>query len=103
MPSDRAGSFLIGLTIGGALGGALALILAPRPGEEFREQLRERGIDIKERASQMAEQVKELSRQAVEEQRARFQQAINEGKEAAAKTRADLLSRYERAKGQGHM
>ncbi len=102
MPSDRAGSFLIGLTIGGTLGGALALILAPRPGGEIREQLRERGIEIKERAGQMAEQVRERSRLAVEEQRTRFQQAVSEGKEAAAKRRADLMSRYERAKGQGH-
>lgn len=100
MASDRASSFLIGLTIGGALGGILALILAPRPGTEFREQLRTRGVALKERAIEVADQVRERSRAAVEEQRSRLQQAVVEGKDAAAKTKADLLSRYEQAKTQ---
>jgi len=100
MANDRAGSFLIGLAVGGILGGALAVILAPRPGEEIRGELRTRGIELRERATDVADQIRERGRVAMEEQRGRLQQAIAEGKEAAAKTRSELLGRYEQAKGQ---
>lgn len=98
MANDRAGSFLTGLVLGGALGAALAILLAPRPGQETRQDLRIRGIDLKERAVGLAEEVAGKGRVAVEEQRDRLQQAIAEGKEAAAKTTSELMSRYEKAK-----
>lgn len=43
--------FLVGLLIGGALGAALALLYAPQSGEETREQLKKRGEDLKDGAS----------------------------------------------------
>jgi gas vesicle protein len=35
--------FLIGITVGGLVGGSIALLLAPEAGEELRNQLRARG------------------------------------------------------------
>ena len=98
MANDRPGSFLIGLAIGGAIGGLLAAVLAPRPGQEVREQLLARGIDIKDRATVLADQVKGSSKATLDEQKSRLQQAVSEGKEAAAKTKSELMDRYERAK-----
>ena len=45
--------FLVGLLIGGALGAALALLYAPQSGEETRDQLRKRGEDIKDGATEV--------------------------------------------------
>lgn len=41
--SSDTGAFLAGFVIGGLVGSAVALILAPRSGEEMRHQLMERG------------------------------------------------------------
>ena len=40
------GSFLAGFVIGGLVGGAVALVLAPRSGAETRSQITGRGRDI---------------------------------------------------------
>ena len=95
---DRASSFLIGLTLGGVIGGILAIGLAPSPGGEFRDQLRTRGVELREMAASVADQVKEISRTAVDEQRNRFQQAVAEGRDAEAKKRSEMLTKYEQAK-----
>lgn len=102
MAGDRAGSFLLGLTIGGVIGGVLAFLLAPQTGEDTRAEVRSRGIDLKERATTMVGQVKDLSRATVEDQKQRVQEALAEGREAAAKKRTDLLEQYEQAKRSGH-
>lgn len=81
----------------------LAIVLAPRPGEEFRSQMLTRGIEIKKQAEDVVDQVLERGRVAVEEQRSRFQQAVAEGREASARTRSEMLNRYEQAKSQGEV
>jgi gas vesicle protein len=35
--------FLIGITVGGLVGGSIALLLAPEAGEDLRNELRARG------------------------------------------------------------
>lgn len=44
------GAFLAGFVIGGLVGAAVALILAPRSGSEIRSQLMERGEEFRSRA-----------------------------------------------------
>ena len=46
----QASSFFTGFLIGGLIGAATALILAPQSGEETRTQIREKSIEIKEKA-----------------------------------------------------
>ena len=48
------GSFIAGFLIGGLVGAGVALLLAPQSGEETREMLRERGIELKNRAEEAA-------------------------------------------------
>lgn len=45
-------AFLAGFVIGGLVGGAVALILAPRSGAEIRSQLMERGDELRHRAQE---------------------------------------------------
>ena len=51
---DEFGAFLIGFIIGGLTGAAVSLLMAPQTGEETREYLRERAIELRDRAQETA-------------------------------------------------
>jgi gas vesicle protein len=78
MSDSGFGSFLAGVVIGGLIGAALGLILAPRTGEELREQVG--GF--------------------VDGKKAEWDEAINEGRAAAEQARAEMVSGTEAAEGQ---
>jgi len=46
--------FMTGLLIGVAVGFGLALLLAPKSGEEMREDLMQKGIELRDRAGELA-------------------------------------------------
>ena len=46
--------FVTGLLVGVAVGFGLALLLAPKSGEEFRDDLMQRGIELRDRAGELA-------------------------------------------------
>jgi gas vesicle protein len=73
MKDSGLGSFAVGVVIGGLVGAALGLLLAPQTGEELRDQVG--GF--------------------VDTRRTAFGDAINEGRAAAEKARADMLAEYE--------
>ena len=52
---DEFGAFLIGFIIGGLTGAAVSLLLAPQSGEETREYLRERAIELRDKAADTAQ------------------------------------------------
>ena len=62
--NSKGGEFLAGFILGGLVGAAIGLLLAPQPGEETRAQLMERGIELKARAE---EKMLEDARRRVEE------------------------------------
>ena len=102
------GAFFSGLVIGGLVGAAVALLLAPQSGEETRSMIREKGIELKDqveqtaseartRAEQMAQEAKmkaeEFQRRGqfvLEEQKARLERAVDAGKRAAQKKREEI-------------
>lgn len=49
--------FVTGLLIGVAVGFGLALLLAPKSGEQMREDLMQRGIELRDRAGELASRV----------------------------------------------
>jgi gas vesicle protein len=117
MSDDSHGwEFFTGFLLGTVVGAAAALLLAPQTGEETREVIRERGIelqgrmgqtseDARRRAEEMAAEARsratdaqERGRLVLEEQRSRLQDAIDEGKEAAARKREELSSRFQAEK-----
>ena len=73
MKDSGLGSFLAGLAIGGLIGAALGLLLSPSSGEEMREHVGE----------------------FVDERRAAFDEAVNEGRAAAEKARAEMMGAYD--------
>jgi gas vesicle protein len=73
MKDSGYGSFLAGIVVGGLIGAAIGLLLAPASGDEIREQVGE----------------------FVGERRAQLEEAISEGRAAAEKARAELLAAYD--------
>lgn len=78
MKDSGFGSFLAGVVIGGLIGAALGLLLAPQTGEEFREHIDD----------------------FVGEKRAEWDEAVNEGRAAAERARAGMVSEFDAAEGQ---
>jgi gas vesicle protein len=87
------GAFLAGLVVGGLVGAAVALLLAPQSGEETRTIIREKGIELKDRAVETAEETRARAERALEEARMRAEEAIEE-----TRLRAEELSRLTREK-----
>lgn len=52
------GAFLSGFVLGGLVGAAVALLLAPQSGEETRTYIREKGIELKDYAETSATEVR---------------------------------------------
>ncbi len=73
MKDSGIGSFLAGAAIGGLIGAALGLILAPQTGEEFRDHVND----------------------FVENKRAEIGDAVTEGRQAAEQARADMVTDFD--------
>ena len=94
-----SGDFLAGLILGGLVGGVLALLYAPTTGEQMRDQIREKSIELKALATDLdIEEIKARGQALVGEQKARLQEAIEEGKLAAARKKEELLAQLESAR-----
>ena len=70
MKDSGFGSFLAGVVIGGLIGAALGLLLAPQTGEELRDQVND----------------------FVENKRAELGDAVSEGRAAAEQARAEMVA-----------
>lgn len=84
---NEIGSFLTGFIIGGLVGAAVALISAPQSGEETRAQIRERSIEIRDRAVENVEEVRHRAEEAGTQARHRAEELAEE-----ARTRAEHLA-----------
>jgi gas vesicle protein len=68
---NSIGAFLAGIFIGGLVGAAAALLLAPQSGEETREQIREKSIELRDRAEVTLEEARTRVGQSAETVRVR--------------------------------
>lgn len=76
--------FFAGLVTGGLVGVGLALLLAPRPGEETRTQLKVKGLELKGQAEKsLAEAGHHAQEQAVVWQQ-KGKEILERGKQSAA-------------------
>ncbi len=87
------GTFLAGFVIGGLIGAAVALLYAPQSGEETRTIIKEKSIELKDKAVETAEEARARAEKALEEARARAEVAIQE-----TKVRAEELARITKEK-----
>jgi len=73
------GEFVIGFIVGGLIGAGLALLFAPQTGEETREMLKEKFLELKEKAEKIPETIKKET-----------QGFVQKGKEAYQEKKAEL-------------
>lgn len=85
-------NFLAGLGLGALIGAATALLLAPKPGTETRQDLANATEDIKSKMSKLVQEMSESSEEAIkkskellEATKARVQTAIDAGRQAMAR------------------
>ena len=98
--SDRDGdfgAFISGFVIGGLVGAAVAVLLAPQSGENTRALIRDRGIEIRDTAYQSAEgarsrasELQQRGHVVLEEQKERLKGAMDAGKQAASRKKAEV-------------
>ena len=103
---NRGGDFIAGFIIGGLVGAAVSLLLAPSSGEETVAQLKDKSIELKERAAEPfggspeagGRDRKQGADGRERAEKTRLQEAIQEGKGAAAKKKEELLNLLEEKK-----
>ena len=59
MSEERAEGFLGGFLFGALIGLTLGILYAPRPGEETRKLVKDKGIEITEKVKEKGEEIKE--------------------------------------------
>jgi len=94
---DVAMSLLAGIGIGAIIGAVTALLLAPRPGAETREDVKKTVDDLRHKSEQlisdwsatMDEQL-QRTKKLYEDAKAKVQQAVDAGKKAVAQKREEM-------------
>jgi gas vesicle protein len=81
------GAFLAGFVIGGLVGAATALLLAPQSGEETRTYIRDKSIELKDKAGETATEARARAEAALADAQARAEAAL-----AEAQARYDELA-----------
>ena len=77
------GAFLIGFIVGGLTGAVSALLLAPQSGEETRTFIKEKAVEISDKAAETVEDSYEKAEIAAEEARKRFEELAQATKKRA--------------------
>ncbi|MEX2160291.1 MAG: YtxH domain-containing protein [Anaerolineales bacterium] len=111
--SDRNGgdfgSFFSGFLMGGIIGAAVALLMAPFSGEETRKLIREKGIELRDMGSDAldkaaaearsrADELTKMAREQTAELRGRAEQLRSRGEEVAEDLRLRGEAAIEAAK-----
>ncbi len=92
--SDEFASFLVGLVVGGLTGAVVSLLFAPQSGEETRALIRDKSIELRDRASDSAEEALARAEAAAAEARVRADELAK-----VAKIKADEFTREVKGRG----
>jgi gas vesicle protein len=91
--SNDIATFLAGFLIGGLVGAAVALLMAPQSGEETRGIIRDKSIELKDKAVETSQEARVRAEKALEEARERADAAVVE-----LRARTDELARMTKEK-----
>ena len=91
---DEFGAFLVGFVVGGLTGAVVALLFAPQTGEETRALIKDKSIELRDKAQLTAEETYARAEQAAKDARARAEELAHE-----ARSRAEQLANEVRERG----
>jgi gas vesicle protein len=77
------GAFFAGFVIGGLVGAAAALVLAPQSGEETRAQIRQKGIELRDQTVETAEEARKRLDEAATQARTQAEKLAQEARARA--------------------
>jgi len=84
---DDFGAFLIGFVVGGVAGAVAALLLAPQSGEETRALIKDKSIELRDKAAEQAEMVATKANDFAGQAKTRSKEAIENVKKTVARRR----------------
>ena len=93
---DEFGAFLVGFVVGGLTGAVVALLFAPQSGEETRALIKDKSIELRDKAQMTAEEAYARAEQLAADARTRAEELTRE-----AKARAEQLASEVRERGKG--
>ena len=96
----RGSGFPLSLLVGAVVGVLIGLLWAPQRGEEARSRIRERGQEWRGRLDEFSLRATEEARAALETGRQVAEEALQQGKQEAARRREELESTLRQARGE---
>ena len=87
------------LAVGAVIGAGVALLLAPRTGDETREILREKSSDLAKQARERGSEWARRAQETVGEAQSRAQEYLGRGRDAVEDTSAQLKAAFEAGRG----
>ena len=89
--NNELGSFLAGFVIGGLVGAATALILAPQSGQETRTQIVDKSKELREQSGERLQQYRDLADSRSQEYRERATSAVTTARDRLQETSGPVL------------
>jgi len=90
---DEFGAFLVGFIVGGLTGAVVALLFAPQSGEETRALIKDKSIELRDKASQTAEETLARAEALAAETRARADELAKQMRERGQAVYEDVRER----------
>ncbi|MFZ5855449.1 MAG: YtxH domain-containing protein [Chloroflexota bacterium] len=90
---DEFGAFLVGFIVGGLTGAVVSLLFAPQSGEETRALIKDKSIELRDKASASAEEALAKAEAAATEARARADELAKQLKAKGETVVSEVKSR----------
>jgi gas vesicle protein len=94
---DEFGAFLVGFIVGGLSGAVVALLFAPQSGEETRALIKDKSIELRDKAQITAEEAIARAEAAAADARARADELAKQLRERGQEVYADVRERGQAA------
>ena len=95
---SRGGGFIGGVLLGGLVGVAAGLLLAPAAGQDTRRKLRDGAVSARDQAVEAAEEARAMAVQAVDETRAKAEDIQHSGREMLEENKRRIVRTAEAVK-----
>ena len=82
--SSHPAAWFAGMMIGGLVGAGVALLTAPRSGEETRTMIRQKSVELKDRAAETIEETRSRAGELAQTGKERVAEMTKRGQEAIA-------------------
>ncbi len=90
---DEFGAFLVGFIVGGLTGAVVALLFAPQSGEETRALIKDKSIELRDKAQVTTEEALARAEQLAADARLRAEELTKEARTRAAELASEVRER----------